>query len=82
MSESTKASKAKEPLTLMAQSVCEELDRDQFSKLDSSEAPANNIESNIDSEVVEPEPVTKKKKTKRNMNNKGKGKDKAPIINL
>jgi hypothetical protein len=82
MSESTYASKSKEPPTLMAQSICEEPDRDQFSELDSSDAPANNVESDVDSEVVEPEPepepVTKKKKTKRDM----KDKDKVPITNL
>ena len=82
MSESTYTSKSKEPPTLMAQSICEEPDRDQFSELDSSDAPANNVESDVDSEVVEPEPepepVTKKKKTKRDM----KDKDKVPITNL
>ena len=88
MSESTYASKSKEPPTLMAQSICEEPDRDQFSELNSSDAPANNVESDIDSEVVEPEPepelepepepVTKKKKMKRDM----KDKDKVPITNL
>ncbi len=85
MSESTYTSKSKEPLTLMAQSICEKLDRDQFSKLDSSDAPVNNIESEIDSEVVEPEPepepepvTKKKKKMKRDV----KDKDKVPITNL
>ncbi len=83
MSESTYASKSKEPPTLMAQSICEELDRDQFSELDSSDAPVNNIELDIDSEVVEPElepePVTKKKKK---MKRDVKDKDKVPITNL
>ena len=84
MSESMYASKSnlKEPPTLMAQSICKELDRDQFSELNSSDAPANNIELDIelDIEVVEPElePVTKKKKTKRDV----KDKDKVPITNL
>ena len=68
----------------MAQSICEEPDRDQFSELNSSDTPANNVELDIDSEVVEPEPepepepVTKKKKMKRDM----KDKDKVPITNL
>jgi hypothetical protein len=79
MNETAKASKAKVPLTLMAQSVVEDLDRDQFSDLESSEAPADNIESDIDSEVVESEPVTKKK-MKGNM--KDKNKNKVPILNL
>lgn len=77
MSKSMNAPKSKESPTPMAQTVCEELDEDHFTDLNSSEAPANNIESDSDTEVVEPEPVTKKKKTK-NM----KGKDKAPVINL
>jgi hypothetical protein len=78
MNEMAKASKAEEPLTLMAQSIIKGLDRDQFCDLESSEAPTDNIESDIDSKVVEPEPVTKK--TKRNM--KDKNKDKVPILNL
>jgi hypothetical protein len=80
MTESVKALKSKGPATPMAQSVGKELNRDQFSELDSSEAPANNIESDIDSEVVEPEPVTKKKKTKGDVMDKNK--DKVPILNL
>ena len=78
MNETAKASKAKEPLTLMTQSVVDGLDRDQFCDLESSEAPADNIESDIDSEVVELKLVTKK--MKRNM--KDKNKDKVPILNL
>jgi hypothetical protein len=80
MTESAKAFKSKGPATPMAQSVSKELNRDQFSELDSSEAPANNIESDINSEVVEPEPVTKKKKMKGDMMDKNK--DKVPILNL
>ena len=80
MTKSAKVLKSKGPATPMAQSVGKELNRDQFSKLDSSEAPVNNIESDIDSEVVEPEPVTKKKKTKGDMMDKNK--DKVPILNL
>jgi hypothetical protein len=80
MSELAKALKSKEPPTPMAQSVGKELNRDQFSELDSSEAPANNIELDIDSEVVKPEPVTKKKKMKGDMTDKNK--DKVPILNL
>jgi len=84
-SESTYASKSKKLPTLMAQSICKELDRDQFSELNSSDTSVNNIESDIDSEVIEPEPepepepvTKKKKKMKRDM----KDKDKVPITNL
>jgi hypothetical protein len=85
MSNSMNTSKFKEPPTLLAQSVCKELDRDQFSELDSSEASANDIELEIDMEVVEQEPVVTKKKTMMKDvkgKGKGKGKDKVPIINL
>jgi hypothetical protein len=80
MNEAAKGSKAKEPLTPMAQSVVEGLDRDRICDLESSEAPVDldDMEADIDSEVVEPEPVTKK--TKGNM--KDKNKDKVPILNL
>jgi hypothetical protein len=80
MTELAKALKSKGTATPMAQSVGKELNRDQFSELDSSEAFANNIELDIDSEVVEPEPVTKKKKMKGDVMDKTK--DKVPILNL
>ena len=80
MNEAAKGTKAKEPLTPMAQPIVEGLDRDQICDLESSEAPVDldNMESDIDSEVVKPELVTKK--TKGNI--KDKNKDKVPILNL
>ena len=84
-SKTANASKFKEPLVLMAQSVDDELDGGQFSDPDSSEAPVNNVESNINSEVVDPVPITKNKKggkgkAKAKANNRKK--DKAPTLNL
>ena len=64
-SKTANASKFKEPLVLMAQSVDDELDGGQFGDPDSSEAPANDVESNIDSEVVDPVPITKNKKGRK-----------------
>ena len=72
--------KSKEPLILMAQSVDKELDGDQFSDPDSSEAPVNVVESDIDSDVVDPVQVTKNKKGKGKA--KERKKDKAPTLNL
>jgi hypothetical protein len=82
VSKTANVSKSKEPLILKAQPVDEELDRDQFSGLDSSEAPANDVESDIDSEVVEPVQVTKNKKGKAKAKAKDRKKDKAPTLNL
>ena len=86
-SKTANASKFKEPLVLMAQSIDNKLDGGQFGDPDSSEAPVNNVESNINSEVVDPVPITKNKKggkgkakAKAKANNRKK--DKAPTLNL
>ena len=79
-SKTANTSKSKEPLILMAQSIDKELDGDQFSDPDSSEAPVNVVESDIDSDVVDPVQVTKNKKGKGKA--KERKKDKAPTLNL
>lgn len=85
-SKTANASKSEEPLVLKAQSVDEELDGDQFGDPDSSEAPANDVESETEPEVVDPVPITKNKKGKGKGKAKAKvnkkKKDKAPTLNL
>lgn len=79
-SKTANTSKSKVPLVLTAQSVDKELDGDQLGDPDSSEAPANDVGSDIDSEVVDPVPIAKNTKGKGKANKKKK--DKAPTLNL